>query len=146
MQDIYGTVSEDGSHLSYNDGIVMYAKVLNKQNQKVSIVYTADVRATAGISWETDEIPTGWNYKNDSVIYSTSSFATPDEIKITNISFNRDDPITIGHDEYTVEEMQQILHPMSIKALLNPTVFAQALEPYFNRKAEEIESSGRDDY
>lgn len=116
----------------------MHFEKIDKFGNKTPISYSTNVKATTEIEWQNAEREVGWNYKTDSIIYKAEPTAVIGDIQIHSITFD-DNPITIGNNDFTIEEAHSVLGPMIIKEMLDPSHFLYALESEFEKKAETLE-------
>jgi len=132
--------------ISYEGILNLGAKAIGNDGQQHDIGFSANVSASADISWETDERPTGWNHKTDSETYTSTTYAAAGEVTIHLLEPDGDSPCHYDNEEVPLETLQQNLPLATQKQLLNPSTISKLMDNAFQSEAEEIEPPSGDDY
>jgi hypothetical protein len=146
IYDYNDSFDAKGDTLTYKGSLEITAKVAGHDGAPHEVMFSVDVDAEAGLDWETVETPTGWNHRRDTPTYSSSSQAISYDPKVKSVQFTPNAPYYIDSNELTEEEFQKLVDPMTRKQLLNPALYVKAIEPYFNKKAEEMAEEEPDYY
>lgn len=125
--------------ITYNDSISMSATAINKNGEPTEIGYSVDVSAVADINWESDESPTGWNYKLDIPTYTSYEYATSGDISVTSVEFTNGAEFYVNNDAMELREFYQYFDPTVLKQLLNPEIYVNALGSSFDKAVENLE-------
>ena len=148
VQEFFGDFETGSDAIGYSGTIGMSAKTVNRHGEPVEIGYDVDVEAVADFGWETDEQPTGWNYRTDGPTYTSSMYASVSEPVISSISFTPDQEFYIDNEVYSLYDAQRVIDPAVLKQLLNPQIYIPLMRPSFEKKAEDMEPPEQyyDDY
>jgi len=129
------------------------ATVPGLDGQPKDIGWDVWVEATCGIGWESDESPTGWNYKTDNPTYTSYTYATGDSLEFTSITFSDGAVFYINNEELTLQDAQQQIDPAVLKLLLDPKLFEPTVGKFADSKIQDMEppepdfdEPDRDDY
>lgn len=139
VQEFFGDFEVNKDSIDYSGAIGMSATVVNKHGEQVTVGYDVDVQASAGIGWETDEDPTGWNHSTDQPTYTTSTYAVASDVSITSVSFTEGQEFYIDNEVYSLHDAQSIIDPSVLKQLLNPAIYVPLMGPSFDSTAADIE-------
>jgi len=139
VQYLHENPYADSDSITYDGSISLFANTEDKNGRTVEIGYSVDVKAEAGVGWESDDSPTGWNYRTDSPTYTTYYYATSGDISVTSVQFVDGAEYYINNDAMELKEFYQHLDPMVLKQLLNPEIYVKALGSAFDKAAENIE-------
>jgi hypothetical protein len=142
--ELHETPYVDGDSITYDGSISLSARAIDKNGQPAEIGYSVDVKADAGVGWESDESPTGWNYKTDNPTYTSSEYATSGDVSVKGVQFTNGAPYFVNNDEIELQEFQQHFDPVVLKQLLNPEIYAKALGSSFDSAAANLEPPEQD--
>lgn len=134
----------DGDSITFDDSISLSATAMGKNGQPVEIGYSVDVKAEAGVDWESDESPTGWNYKTDSPTYTSSAYATAGDVSVSGVRFTTGAEYYVNNESMELQEFYQHFDPAVLKQLLNPAIYVKALGPSFDKSVENLEPPEQD--
>jgi hypothetical protein len=129
----------DSDSITYDGSISLSATAMNRNGQPAEIGYSVDVKAEAGLGWESDESPTGWNYKTDNPTYTSYEYATSGDISVTSVQFTDGAEYYVNNDAMELQEFYQHFDPAVLKQLLNPEIYVKALGSSFDSAAEKLE-------
>jgi len=130
--------------ITYDGSIDLSATAINRNGQPTEIGYSVDVKAEAGLDWESDDSPTGWNYKTDNPTYTSYAYATSGDISITSVQFTNGAEYYIDNNAIDLQEFQQHFDPAVLKQLLDPTIYVKALALPFDNAAKRAELPEKD--
>jgi hypothetical protein len=144
IQDIGGDLYTTDDEVILDGGLTVSGKAVNLQGEVVEINFDIDVKANAGISWEEDEQPTGWNYKTDSITYSSSYRPELGDIIVSSVEFSEGMAFYINNEDLYLKDAQRVLGPNVMKQLLNPAIYQKLLVSAFDKKIENIDPPEQD--
>jgi len=144
VADIQVTEFHDNPHASgdsitFDGSIDLSATAIGKNGQPIEIGFSVDVKAEAGLGWESDESPTGWNYKTDNPTYTSHDYATSGDISVTSVQFTDGAEYYINNEAVELQEFYQHFDPVVLKQLLNPEIYVKALGSAFDKSVENLE-------
>lgn len=128
VRDYNGDFDNDGEFITYEGTVSLSADSLRQDGQAIGIDYDIVVSVKSTYHWEWDESPTGYNYGNDTILYSKNTYVSVDEPVFANISLSTEQPIIVGDNEMSVEDAQQVLDPNVFKAVLDPKLYRAFFE------------------
>jgi len=129
----------DGDSITFDGSISLSATAMSKNGKPAEIGYSVDVKAEAGLGWESDESPTGWNYKTDNPTYTSYEYAEAGDISVTNVQFTDGAEYYVNNEAMELQEFYQHFDTMVLKQLLNPEIYVKALGSSFDKAAENLE-------
>ncbi len=109
---------------------------MTREGKPANILYGVEVVAKCPYEWESGDVPTGYNYGNDSIIYSSAQSADIGDIEISSVHFSEEFDID-GHT-MSPQEAQKFLGPEVMKQLLNPALYSKLLNKSFRNYAEDL--------
>ncbi|HEY6436816.1 MAG TPA: hypothetical protein VIY47_09505 [Ignavibacteriaceae bacterium] len=124
----------------------MASIAVGNDGQTHHIGYSLIVSASVDYEWESDEHPTGWNYKTDNATYSSSTYASISNVTMHSIEPDTSSPCYYDNEEVSMETLQQNLPLSTQKQLLNPTTIADLMNSSFANQAEKLDPPDPDDY
>ena len=124
---------------NFDGGFSMSGKVVGKDGKIHNVGYTISAKATADIDWETDDEPTGWNYKSDQPTYKSYTYATISDTKILDVKFTDDIEFLYDDDLLYLDQVLEYIEPYIIKQLLDPNIYRKLIGQIFQDKAENLE-------
>jgi hypothetical protein len=153
VQDYVGDFDHDGEFITYEGTVSLSADSLSQNGQVVGIGYDINVSVKAPYSWESDESPSGYNYSNDTIQYSSSTYASVGDPMFTSISLSTEQPMIVGDNEMSAQDAQQVLDPNVFKAVLDPRLYQAFFAKQMTAQADKMEAPepdfnepDRDDY
>jgi len=129
----------DSDSITFDGSISLSATAINRNGQPAAIGYSVDVKAEAGLGWESDESPTGWNHKTDSPTYTSYAYAESGDISVTSVQFTDGAEYYVNNEAMELQEFYQHIDPTALKQLLNPEIYVKALGSEFDRATENLE-------
>lgn len=118
----------------------MSAKATSKTGEISNITFGVNVNAGCDYRWESDEKPSGWNYKSDTPTYSSYSYAEGNDLEIYSLKFDSLGDFSIDNNYISYEEFIDYLSPYSLKQLLNPSAYISLMSPEFAKQLQGIDS------
>jgi len=139
IDSINGDFYTHQDEIILDGGVTVFGKALNRKGEVVDVGFDLDIKASAGVGWQEDDEPTGWNYKTDNPTYTSYTTAEAGDIAIESIQFSDGMAFIVDNEELYLRDAQQIIDPSVMKQLLDPNVYIKLLNPYFDKKAAEME-------
>jgi len=139
VSEFHENAFADSDSITYDGAIGMSATVMDRNGKPVEVGYDVDVKAEASINWESDETPTGWNYKTDSPTYTSHAYAECGDITVTSVQYIQGSDYYINNEAMELDEFVQQIDPTALKLLLTPSIYAKALGSPFDKAAENAE-------
>lgn len=139
VQDYDLSFDHDSNSATVEGNISASATVLGADGQPKEIGWDVTLEASCELEWESDESPSGWNYKTDSPTYTSYTYATGGNLKFTSLIFDETKSFYINNEDLTVEDAKQIIHPNVLKLLLDPKLYESTVGSYADKEIQEIE-------
>lgn len=117
----------------------MAGKAMNLNGEVLDIGYDVDISAMVDYEWESDEHPTGWNHGTDSPTYSDSLYASGSDVIVNSVEFSTESNFIIQNNEVPFHSINKYIHPATLKQLLNPAVYSNAMSGAFQSKLDNLD-------
>jgi hypothetical protein len=145
LQDSHDTPTANGDTIEFDGVLSFSATVLNLHNKPINVVYDVKIVAGANVTWEEDEVISGWSHKNDSPTYTSNFYADRQEVKIASVSFTNDGWL-VDNNNVSTRDGMRLINPESLKQMLNGNNYIKYLELSFDTVAEEMTPPDPDGY
>ena len=145
MQDWGGDCDVDDEAI-FDGGFNMAGKALGIDGKVHEIGFDVDVKATADTEWQSDESPTGWNYKTDNPTYTSSEYLSVGDPTITEVKFSEGMAFYVDGNDLYLHDAQKLFDPNTLKQLLNPDIYKKLVGSLFDKKAANVDPPEQDYY
>ena len=139
VEDILETPYSNSDHIGYEGPVSMSATVPGNNGSPIDLGFTVDIESLADVQWESDESPSGWNYRTDSPTYTRHYYAVPGDVKITSVSYSAEHPFIIDNEEVPFSHIQDHISPQVLKQLLNTEYYSKIFDSMFAEAAKNID-------
>jgi hypothetical protein len=139
MQDWGGDCDVYSDEADFNGGFNMAGKAMGNDGKPHNVGFDVDVTAHAGVEWQSDEQPTGWNYRSDSPTYTSTSHAVVGDVTISSVAFSEDAEFVIDDESYSLHDAQQLISRAAISQLLDPEIYKKLVNSLFDKKAANVD-------
>lgn len=129
--------SSTGIHI--NGPIFVAGTALDRHNKSVRIEYSATIVASCRFHWENDEQPVSWDYSSESPRTQSMQYVIVIDPKVSSVKFTENDDFSVDNTIVDKKHIHEVLDPSALKSISDPNTYVNVLNPWFDKKAEEIE-------
>ena len=137
IEDWDGDLDANSKKATFDGKLNVAASFIDTSGNKHDVEFYVEVLADAIVEIETEEIPTGWNYGTDRIIYSRSTYMTAGDVHISHIKY-ADDEIVVDGQPMSFFDAQKYIGANVVHQLLNPSLYIDYVSSLINDKVDSI--------
>jgi len=138
IKDYIGDFTDSTDLVEYSGPILVSGKIHGEHGNISEVSFFVDINATADVEWENDEIPTGYNYGNDTITYSPDYRPIIGTPEVTSVAFSEDTDFTVNNEEMSLHDAQKLVGSGVLTQLLNPALYTELLLSAFEKRTDQI--------